>query len=255
MTWTEIDSASTSPAETDIPFGPVATKTSILGRLVTRLDNLPSQHPHYSLLPNYFNEAKDELLTLGFGLGRGVIDQLPRLQNWRWTDITISGQNWLALPERMLDLSAMGYTESTSAYDPSTTTLKPATPISNGTVDEFGLYSRTATGFPTLFRRAGGRIEFWPTPSVSPTDYRTAIVIYGTRLDVNLSADADTLLMSPRMQLLAIDIAVVVAMEKMGWDEADEQRTKLESKLSRLFSIGKKERARSNIRTRVAGTP
>lgn len=254
MAWTEIDSAATSPAETDIPFGPIGTKTTILGQMVVRLDNLPSQHQHYSLLPNYFNEAKDELLTLGLGMGRSVLDQLPRLQHWRWYDVTVSGQNYLPLPERMLDLEAMGYTESTAAYDSSTTTLKPST-LASGASEEFGLFSRTATGYPTLFRRAGARIEYWPTTSTTPVDSRTTVVVQGTRMDVNLSADADTLLMSPRLQLLAIDLAVVVAMEKMRWDEAEDGRVALESKLARLISPGGRERMRSKVRTRVAGTP
>lgn len=262
--WTELDSANTSPAETDVPFGPIATKTSFLGMVRAQLDNLPSQHDHYSLIPTYANQAKDELLSLGLSMGRDVLDQLPRLQNWRWSDVTIDGQGWLSLPERMLFLQSMSYvTNATtgagwlSAFDPSSsaTRLLPSDPLPAGASAEFGLFSRTATGFPTMFRRAGSRVEFWPTPVSTPIDYRTTVVIYGTRLDNILTADTDTLLMSPRMQLLAIDLTVVVAMEKMGWDEATSRREQVEGKLRRLISPGTKERVSQRLTTRVGGTP
>jgi hypothetical protein len=262
MTWTELDSATTSPTETDIPFGPVTTKTSILGRMVVQLDNLPSQHQHYSLLPNYFNEAKDELLTLGLAMGRNILDQVPRLQNWRWADATIDGQGWLYLPERMLYLDAMSYVLNATTgagwlapFSPSSssTRLLPANKIMSA--EQFGLYSRTSAGFPVNFHRAGSRVEFWPTPQSTPIDYRTTVVLYGTRLDVDLVNPGDTLLMSPRMQLLAIDLAVAISMEKMGWDEAADRRTTVEGKIGRLISPGTKERVNQKTKTRVGGMP
>lgn len=219
-----------------------------------QLDNLPSQHDHYTLIPTYCNQAVDEILTLGLSMSREVLDQLPRLRNWRWYDVTIAGQNWLSLPERMLWLEAMFYAESTAAYDPSTTTLKPSSEP-QGASEDFGLYSRTSTGWPKLYRRAGSRVEFNPTPSTSPTDYRATVVLQGTRMDNILTADDNTLLMSPRMQLLAIDLAVAVSMEKMGWDEAAGRRGEVESKLGRLISPGTKERVARKTTTRVAGSP
>lgn len=253
VTWTEIDSADTSPAETDIAFGPITTKTSIQGRMLVQLDNLPTQDPHYALIGAYFNEAKDEILTLGLGMGRQVLDQLPRLQNWRWADATIAGQGWLPLPERMLFLEALSYSKSLAAYDPSTTQLLPASPSLSA--EQFDLMSRTQTGYPTIFRRSGARVEFWPTPSTSPTDFRTQVVLYGTRMDRDLSGPTDTLLMSPRLQLLTIDLAVAITMEKMGWDEAEGRRERVEAKLGRLIGIGMKESVNRKITTRVAGTP
>lgn len=255
MTWIEVDSATTSAAETDIPFGPITTSTSLQGRVILQLDNLPTQHPHYALIPKYVNEAKDELLTLGLSIGSQVLDHLPRLRNWRWYGQTTAGQNYMPLPERMLYLEAMSYTKSTAAYDPSTTQLFPSTPVPQSAAQEFGFFSQTTTGWPTLFRRAGARIEMWPVPSSSPTDYRTTIVVYGTRMDSDLSASTDTLLMSPRMQLLVVDLAVAISMEKMGWDEATERRAAVESRLGRLIAPGVKERIRPKVTTKVAGTP
>jgi len=254
VSWIEVDSVTTSAAETDIPFGPIGTKTSFQGRVRAQLDNLPSQHDHYTLIPTYCNQAIEEIQTLGLSMGREMLDQLPRLRNWRWWDVTIAGQNWLPLPERMLWLEGMFYAESTATYDPSTVVLKPSSEP-QGANDDFGLYSRTSTGWPTLYRRAGSRVEFWPTPSTSPTDYRATVVLQGTRMDNILSADTDTLLMSPRLQLLAIDLSVAVSMEKMGWDEASEKRTQVETKLGRLISPGEKERSRRKVQTRVAGSP
>lgn len=255
MTWTEVDSAVTQPAESDIAFGPIGTQTSLQGLVVTQLDNLPSQHPHYALIPNYLNQAKDEILTLGLQMNRNVLDQCPRLRNWRWWDVTLAGQGWMPLPERMLYLEAMSYSQSTAAFDPSTTKLYPATLIPEGAATDFGLYDRTTMDWPRLWRRAGSHIELWPVPASSPTDYRTAIVVYGTRMDNNLVNPTDTLLMSPRMQLLTVDLGVAICMEKMGWEEAADRRASVESKLGRLIGMGTKERVKARVTTRVAGTP
>lgn len=222
------------------------------GRVLAQLDNLPTQHPHYSLIPSYINEAKDELLTLGLALGKEVLDHVPRLRNWRWWAQTVAGQAYLPLPERMLYLEAMGYTKDLLAYSTATSTLLPSDEITAGEDELFGLLSRTTTGYPTMFRRAGSRLELWPVPT---TAFLTTIVVQGTRMDKDLSANTDALLMSPRMQLLAVDLAVVISMEKMGWEEAAERRTALESKMARLIGPGKKERIRKTGKTRVAGMP
>lgn len=256
MSWTEVDSAVTDPVQTDIPLGPVATVTSILGRMVAALDNLPTQHPHYPLLTAYFNEAKDELLRTAVTMNRGVVlNMVPRLRNWRWYDVTVAGQNWLPLPERMLDLANVYVTRDQTAYDTSTSTLYPLDPVSDDSPQDFNLLRRDQTGWPTLYRRAGGRVELHPVPSSSPTDYVTTIVVEGLRLDRDLSADADALLMPPHLQVLAIDFGVATAMEKMGWDEAAKQRDLALGKLTRLIGPAVRERLAATPNTRAAGMP
>lgn len=253
--WTEIDNATTSPTETDVPFGPITTKTSLQGRVVTAMDNLPTQHPHYSLIPVYLNSAKDELLTLAFAMNHSVLDMVPRLQNWRWTDVTQDGQGYMLLPERMLYLETMSYTKLLTPYDPSATVLYTSVEVPAGASQNFGLYPRTTTGYPTLFHRAGSRLEFWPTASASPVDYRTAVVISGTRMDNILSADTDTLLMSPRLQQLVVDLGVVITMEQAGWDEGPERRNAFSQRLTTLLNIGMKERVQGKVKTRAGGSP
>jgi hypothetical protein len=253
--WVEVDSATTQPTETDIVFGPITTQLSFQGRVVTMLDNLSSLHPHYPLIPKYCNEAKDELLTLAFAMNHSVLDMVPRLQNWRWTDVTQDGQGYMLLPERMLYLESMSYTKLLTAYDPSATVLYTSVEVPAGASQNFGLYPRTTTGYPTLFHRAGSRLEFWPTATASPVDYRTAVVISGTRLDNDLVNPGDTLLMAPRLQLLAIDLAVVISMEKMGWDEGPERRNAFSQRLTTLLNIGMKERVGGKVKTRAGGSP
>lgn len=253
--WNEVDSTVTDPTQSDYPFGPTTLATSLKAQVITALDNLSTLHPHYGLIPTYINMAKDEIMTLGLAMGKQFLDQVPRLRNWRWWGITLSGQNFLPLPERMLYLEAMSYSKSTAAYDPSTTVLYPSNPIPPSAAQEFGIYPRTAVGWPILFHRAGGRIEMWPVPQSTPTDYRTAIVVYGTRMDKDLVNDGDALLMSPRLQLLVVDLAVAISMEKMGWDEGPERRSALMTKLATLVGPATKERAAAKLVTRVAGTP
>lgn len=253
--WTEVDSATTDAVETDIVFGPATTATSFQGQVLAGLDNLPTQHPHYSLVPTYCNMAVDELLTLGLALGKEMLDQMPRLRNWRWWGKTTAGIVYMPLPERMLYLEEFQYTKDLNSYDPSTSVLYPSTEITAGEDEIFGILSRTSTGYPSLYRRAGSRIEIWPVPQSSPSDYRSTVVVSGTRMDNILTNPTDTLLMAPRLQLLAIDLSVVISMEKMGWEEAAERRGALETKLARLVSPGKKERVKKTGRTQVAGTP
>lgn len=253
MSWTEVDSAVTQPAQTDIAYGPIGTATSLQGRVVTQLDNLPSQHPHYSMIGAYFNEAKDEILRTALQQNRAVLDMVPRLSNWRWSDVTVAAQNYLPMPERMLWLDSVSYSKLQTTYASATDTLYPVTVVPAGSSMDFGVLSRSQTGWPSLCRRAGGRIELWPTPSSSPTDYRTSVVVGGFRMDKDLSGNTDVLLMPPFMQMLAVDLAVVIAMEKMGWEEAASRRQSLMVKLSEQIGGGVKERIATPIRTRVAG--
>jgi hypothetical protein len=237
---------------TDIQF------SDMQARCYRELDNLPSQHPHYSSIPNYLNEAKDQILTLGLAYGRQVLDQIPRLRNNRWSTLTVNGQNYVTLPDDILYVESMAYTKLTSAYDPTTQTLYPSNEIAAGNAQNFGILPRTPTtglGWPTMWRRAGHNLELWPTPVSTPISYLTTIVIMGTRLDNDLSAPSDTLLMSPRMQLFVIDLAVAIAMEKMGWEEAAAKRGAVEALLGRLIGPAAKERMKVQVRTRIAGTP
>src|SRR6478735_4043258 len=97
MSWTEVDSAVTSPAEAGIAF------SAMKAQIILNCNNLPTQHPHYASIGSYINEAKDEIMTLAFSpTGRRILDLMPRLHNWRWYDVTIDQQNYLPLPASMM---------------------------------------------------------------------------------------------------------------------------------------------------------
>jgi hypothetical protein len=253
MAWVELDSAVTSPAQTDLVFGPITTPATLQGRVLTQLDNLSTQSPYYARVPDWVNQAKDEILMLGLALGKQVLDQVPRLQHWRWYDITVDAQNYLPLPERMLWLDDISITRST--VTPNLSSVHQTYPVSpwRGNDADWGTLSRTATGYPQLYKRAGGRVELWPTPDASPTNYLTYVIAHGTRMDKDLSTNGDVLLMSPRMQLLCVDLAVVIGMENMNWEEAPDKRAQLESRLARLIGLKQKEQNMRTGNTRVSG--
>jgi hypothetical protein len=314
LTWTEIDSAATSPAETDIPFfysiwvtatayavAAVRVPTSgngfrytvqsiagsgtsgateptwptkvgvtvvdnaganqitwictgpddsFVGRVVRNCNNLPTQHPHYSSVQTYINEAKDELLTLGLTLsGRRVLDWLPRLRNWRWYDVTINNQAYLPLPERMLYLEDVHYTKLTTAVVDGTTVEYLS--VEEPDAELWGLISMAA-GWPTRWRRAGSRVLLKPLPT---TTYLTMVVLYGTRRENDLVAAGDTLLMDPQLQTLAVELATAITMEKMGWADAAARRASVVSRLTTMMNIRVEEGKRNTIVTTIAGTP
>lgn len=315
MAWTEIDSATTSPTETDIPFFYTAWAAStayavaavhvpttgnglrysvqsiagsgtsgaseptwptrvgstvvdnaganqitwvcagpdesFIGRVTRNCNNLPYQHPHFPMLGQYVNEAKDEILTMALSIGgRRVLDWLVRLQHWRWYDITVNAQAYLPLPERMLWLDGIHYTKSTSAFVLGATTEYESVPIDDS--DTWGLLNKSLTGWPTRWRRAGSRVEFHPTPT---TAFLTYVVATGTRRDIDLSAASDTLLMDPQLQAMTAELATAITMEKMGWEQATARRTSVETRLTKMLNVRAEESTPHPIVTRIAGTP
>lgn len=246
MTWVEHDSATTDPAETDITF------VNLKARVIAECDNLPSQHPQYPFIGENVNEAKDELLRMAFGMSRRVLDLLPRLQNWRWSQTTVSAQNYLALPATMIFLQWVSYTKLTTTYSPSATQTYKMTEESDAEL--FGFRVKTTTGWPSIYRRAGTRLEFWPTPSNSPTDYTTKLVVGGVRYDNDLSADGDTLLMDLPLQRLVIDLAAAITMKRANWEDAPAKLGEVTATLQGMLNPSVAERRRV-VNTRIAGTP
>lgn len=246
MTWVEHDSATTDPAETDITF------VNLKARVIAECDNLPSQHPQYTYIGENVNEAKDELLRMAFGMSRRVLDMLPRLRNWRWSQTTVNGQNYLALPSTMIFLEWVSYTKLTTTFSPSATTTYKM--IEEPDAELLGFRNKATTGWPAVYRRAGTRLEMWPTPSSSPTDYTTKLVVGGVRYDNDLSADGDTLLMDLPLQRLVIDLAAAITMKRATWEDAPSKLAEVTATLQGMFNPTAAER-RTVTNTRVAGTP
>lgn len=249
MAWTEVDSAVTSPAEAGY------TASQMIAKVALNCSNLPTQHPHYSSLLSYINEAKDEFMTLMLEpRGKKLLDLMQRLRNWRWYDVTVNAQNYLPLPDTLLDLEAVSYTQSQAAYAPSSVREYPSFPEQDPVL--FGLFTKTQTGWPVKWRRAGARVELWPTPSSTPTDYRTMLVLRGTRKEDDLLADnTNKWKMDMKLQNFVGELATAIAMEKMQWEEAQARRTSFEQRMEKYLSIATEERTRSVIRSQIAGTP
>lgn len=248
MTWTEVDSVVTSPTESPIAFSLLKT------RVYLGLKNMPAQHPHYSSVPTYINEAVTDLQTMVLNDGRirkKVFSLMPRLKMWRWYDTTVNAQQYLALPANLLWIDAVAATRLTAAYAPASQREYELTeepdPIA------FGRRSKTATGFPTSWCRVGSEIMFWPTPT---TAYLSQIVLYGARAEDTLSAAGDTLKMPLRLQRFVIDLAVAITMEHASMLGAADKRAEVEDHILKSLDITAEERRRNKpVVVRVAGSP
>jgi hypothetical protein len=246
MAWTEVDSAATSPVETGL------TATVMTADVIRNCNNLPPQHPHYSSILKYINEAKDEFMTLMVTSHRGLLSLMPRLQNWRWYDVTVDGQGYLVLPRMMLTLESVSYTKLTTAYVPGSTTEYPTTLVSDPAL--FGQFPKPVTGWPVQYRRNGSRIDLWPTPDASPVNYLTQVVLRGTRREDDIATIA-TYKMDEKLHPMVVELATAIAMEKMGWDEAPARRASIEKRLSRYMNVSAAENQRASMPTAIAGLP
>lgn len=242
-----MDSAVTSPAETGIAYSLLKSRT-YLG-----LTNMPTNHPHYSLVPTYINEAKDELQTMVINNGRvrkKAFSLMPRLNNWRWYDTTVNNQYYLALPANLLWLDHVSCTRLTTAFAPASQVEYPL--VEESDVVMFGQKSKTATGWPTVWCRSGSRIQLWPTPT---TAFLTQIILYGARAEDDLSQSGDTLKMPLRLQKYVVDLAVAVTMEHANMIGAADKRAEVEDHILKSLDITAEERQRNKVITRIAGTP
>ena len=245
MAWTEVDSAATSPAESGIGFDVMTTRVRL------NLRNLPTQHPHYSSIPNYINEAVQEFQTLLLGprLKKKAVDLIPRLKDWRWYDTTVNNQVYLALPDTLLWLDSVTVTRSTTTFSAATQKEYPVTEEPDS--EKFGQLSKTATGYPTKWHRAGSRIELNPTPT---TAFLTQLVLHGARAEDTL-ATTDKLKMPLRLQYFVLELATAISMEKMGWIDAAERRVSIEERLAKSLDVTAGEMARNRTQVQIAGAP
>lgn len=247
MAWTEVDSAATSPAEAGLAYSVLKTRTYLA------LGNMPTQHPHYTYVPTYINEAKDDIQALIFddpGLRKHAFDLMPRLKNWRWYDTTVNNQIYLSLPANLLWLDHVTVTRLTTAFAPASQLEYPLVEENDPAI--FGQRSKTATGWPTTFVRAGSRIELNPTPT---TAYLTQVILHGARAEDDLSDAADKLKMPARLHKYVIGLAKAITMEHAGMDGAQDERARVEGRIKRSLGITGQERRRNKIVLRIAGTP
>src|SRR3990167_991370 len=245
MAWAEVDSAATSPAESGIGFDVMTTRVRL------NLRNLPSQHPHYSSIGNYINEAVQEFQTLLLGprFRKKAIDLIPRLKDWRWSDTTVNNQAYMTLPDTLLWMNSVTVTRSSTAFSAATQTEYPVTEEPDG--DLFGQNTKTATGYPKKWHRAGSRIELWPTPT---TAYLTQLVLHGARAEDTL-ATTDKLKMPLRLQYFVLELATAISMEKMGWVDASGRRGSIEDRLAKSLDVTSRETARNRVQVQIAGAP
>ena len=222
--WVEHDSQLLNPAQTGL------TATVMTADVIRNCDNMTSQNIHYSSVLKYINEAIDEFQRLVLA-GKKSKDMTAALCNWRWSQVTVAATNYLALPDNMLLFESMNYTKLTSTYDPGATTEYPSTEYLDS--QSFGYLPKGAVGWPVIFHRAGGAVEFHPTPTAA---YVTKVVLRGMRAE-----DAITGSTSPKMDArfhpLVVELATAITMEKMNWEQAADKREKAEARIRKALNF------------------
>jgi len=246
MAWTEVETQSWPGSAEAVPFSSMKTRVAL------QCDNMSSADPHFSLLPNYINEARNEFVLMAIGDDPRRINLFPELRRWRWYQVTVTGQGYLELPEDMLVFDSVAYTKLQTAYDPSATTEYPMTEETDEV--QFGQLTKSSTGWPIRYQRVGSLLNFWPTPVASPTDYRTQLVVRGIRAETYLVNPNDVLMMHSRWHPFVIDLATVITMSKRGWvEESATKRQELVSRISNVAGLVGKERLKESRRVQIAG--
>lgn len=227
---------------TAIPFSTMKTRVQL------NVGNMQTSDPFYTYVGDQINEASNRVLLMAVAKDRRAMNSFPELKTRRWVDVTLNNQGYLQLPTTLLVLDSVTCTRSTATYNASTTTEYPMT---EATVDNFALYDRTATGWPSQWVRSGISLLIYPTPT---TAYLSQIVLRGIRQEADLSGNADVLTMDPKWHPTVIKAATAIAMEARGWhDDAAKWWDMVERDVTSTINLVGLERVKDSVKVSIAG--
>jgi hypothetical protein len=210
---------------------------------------MQSSDPWYTHIGSHISEAANAVILLAIAKDRRNVNLFPELRNIRWTDITVNNQGYLTKPSNLLVLDSVTCTRSSSAYDASTQTEYPVVEVNDQAA--FGLLSKTATGYPTMFNDAASSLLLWPTPT---TAYLTRVVVRGIKKETALTADADTFDMNEIFHPVVMDYATYLTAERAGWDTAEKFREAAERRLTQTIDLLGLSKRRNSNRIEIAGS-
>lgn len=221
-------------------------------RVALACGNMPTGDPWYTYVDEHVNEAANAVILLSLAQNKRNINLFPELKNRRWSDVTVNAQGYMLKPSTALVVDALTYTKVTTVYNASTDTEYPMTEMNDQWL--FGLMDKTSTGWPSLWCEASNSLLIWPTPSSSPTNYLTQIVIRGVRKESALSSATDTFQMNEVFHPVVVDYATYLTMLRMGWnDEADKMLSACEKRLTQTIDLLGLQNKRNRSRIKIAG--
>lgn len=218
------------------------------------LDNMPSDHPFYSSIGDALNQAANKVILMSYAKDRRAVNCFPELRDRRWTDTTTNGSAHFDLPSTLLILESVKCTQTQDAYNPAT--QREHQVIEEPDSDLFAMLNKTATGWPVRWTRSGNQIEYWPTCSSSPTDYRTVVVLRGVRKEDALTSDSQSYVMSDVWHPTVVACATALMMRNMReFEDAREMLADVEKEVTATLNLVGLERMRNNVTLEIAGTP
>ena len=235
------------------------TLAQMQSRVLKNCGNLSTGHPIYvesDSFADYINEALNRVILLAVidptqRKRRDNFNMFPELRGRRWTDITVVGQSYLALPDNCLVPDSLTYTKKTSSYSQGVDTEFP---INWKDVDHFRLLSNTSNpGWPQIVCREATQLNIWPTPT---TAYVTRVVLRGVRAEDDLASASSTPMMRSIWHPAVVAEATSLAMYALGWDDsAATWHQQCEQKIGETVALLGSESRTRRVQIRYAGAP
>jgi|SRR6185503_4278655 len=223
-------------------------KSEVMRMLV----NMRTSDPFYADVQSWVNRGLNDVVLMGIkGLERGI-DLFPELRCSWDSELTIDGINNQAMPGDKLLITSVGtYNKQSPNHN-----FDRAQPMSYFRPEKFDTVAKPATrkGFPTLWTMRGHSIYYYPTPSVTPTDYRTLLLYHGIQREPSMSADDDAPVMSDLWHDTAVLLAAAIGARSKGWlDKMAAWDAEVKVKLDLSLNIGAVEDAAQSQHIDVEG--
>jgi hypothetical protein len=225
--------------------------------VVRMLGNMPSSHPFYPDVQTWVNRGNLDVVLMGVqGLQHGI-DLFPELRTSWLSDVTVASVNKQALPADKLLIT------SVASFDKATLPNMAADKVRRMTYqppETFDVLTKDSTrvGFPRIWTMRGKAIEYYPTPSATPTDYQTYLLYGGVQRDPypDMSADNDVPLLDVLWHDVSVTRAAAIGARRLGWwERADKWDAEVKARLGLSTDIGVMQDVAQSAAVSVAGTP
>jgi hypothetical protein len=230
-----------------VNFGVMKTRT------VLNINNLASSNPHYAYRGDFVNEAANRVIIHAVSQDRRNVNNFPELRDSWWETASTNNSNSFALPDDLLVLESARCTRLTTSYDPAIQQTFSMTEYPDPPT--FTDLAKTAKGWPTLWRRAANRFEYWPTTSTTPTDYSTVIVIFGIAKEQALTSDSQTFVLNELWHPTIIKCATALMMDAMGLPDAGAWWDQVDRDVTATINLVGLENIKNNAVIEIAGVP
>lgn len=224
--------------------------------------NLPTNHPVYTnstSLADYINEAGRRVVLMAVidpvtRRRRDNFEAFPELRDRIWYDVTVNTQPYLLMPSDCLVPDTLTCTKVTTAYAQGSDNESI---IVEKDIDTFKLLQKSSTtGWPQIWCRQASQVMLWPTPSSTPTNYLTQVILRGIREEQDLVNAGDTFKMDERWNPAVVDEACSLTSRALNrWDEADKWHMAAEQKIVEAVSLLGAANRKNRGRVQFAGVP